>query len=287
MIRAHQVPAYLRLMRLHRPIGSLLLLWPTLWALWIAGNGRPYPYLVAVFVLGVVLMRSAGCVINDYMDRGFDARVARTRGRPLATGEVSAREALLLFFGLSALALVLVLTLNRQAIALSVVAVLLAVSYPLMKRYTHMPQAYLGVAFGWGIPMAFAAETGRVPMIAWLLLLANIFWTIAYDTAYAMSDRADDLKVGIKSSAILFGRADRLLVGVFHGAAIGLLAWIGWYLHLGLFFGVGLVGAAMLAVYQQYLLRDREPAACLAAFHNNNWFGGCVFLGLFCSYLWR
>lgn len=287
MMRADRLPAYLRLMRLHRPIGTLLLLWPTLWALWIAGDGRPQPYLIAVFVLGVVLMRSAGCVINDYMDRDFDPQVARTRNRPLATGEVSGREALLLFFGLCALAFILVLTLNRWTVALAFIAVLLAASYPLMKRYTHMPQAYLGIAFGWGIPMAFAAETGRVPAVAWLLLLANICWTIAYDTAYAMSDRVDDLKAGIKSSAILFGPADRLLIGVFDAAALLLLAGIGGYLHLGLFFDAGLVGAAGSALYQQYRLRDREPGACLAAFHNNNWFGGCVFVGLFCSYIWR
>ncbi len=287
MIKTDHWRDYLRLMRLHRPIGSLLLLWPTLWALWIAARGRPAPWMVLVFVAGVLLMRSAGCIVNDLFDRKLDPQVWRTRDRPIATGRVSRPEALALAGFLCLLALPLAWVLGRLAVLLSLVALALAATYPLMKRYTDMPQAYLGVAFGWGIPMAFAAERGDVPAIGWLLLLANIFWTIAYDTAYAMADRADDIRAGARSSAILFGRGDRLWVGVFHVLALATLAFVGRRLGLNALYYAGLVVAGMFAAYQQYLIRTREPKACLAAFHNNNWFGGCVFAGLFCSYLWR
>jgi len=231
---AMKLKDYAQLMRLHRPIGILLLLWPTLWALWIAGQGRPDPHIFVVFVLGVVLMRSAGCVINDYADRDFDPHVERTRDRPVAAGRVSPREALALFAVLCLIAFALVLTLNRLTILLSFAGAFLAATYPFLKRYSHLPQFYLGMAFGWGIPMAFAAQTGGVPGLAWILFVANIFWAVAYDTAYAMVDRDDDLKVGVKSTAILFGRHDRALIFVFHMVTIALLALTGALAGLGL-----------------------------------------------------
>ncbi len=276
---------YALLMRLHRPIGILLLLWPTLWGLWFAGAGRPDLRVLVVFVLGVVLMRSAGCVINDYADRGFDPHVARTRARPVAAGRVSPREALALFAVLCLMAFALVLTLNRLAILLSVVGVFLAATYPFLKRHTHLPQFYLGVAFGWGIVMAFAAQTGAVPVLAWILFFANVFWSVAYDTAYAMVDREDDLKVGVKSTAILFGDRDRALIGVFHALTLMLLGIAGGLAGRGILYYTGLGLAAALAVYQQYLLRGRTPAGCFKAFLNNNWFGAAVFAGLLLDYL--
>ncbi len=279
--------AYVRLMRLHRPIGSLLLMWPTLWALWLAGEGHPRPVLVAVFVAGVLIMRSAGCVINDYADRDFDAHVWRTRDRPIAAGEVSPRAALALFFGLCLLAALLALWLNIFTIELSVVAVALAASYPFFKRFTHLPQVYLGLAFGWGIPMAFAAETGRIPLMAWVLFAANIAWTVAYDTAYAMADRDDDLKIGVKSSAILFGRWDRHMVALNHAIALCLLYAVGVMAHLGPVYDGGLGLALGFALYEQGLLRERRPLDCFRAFLNNNWFGGSVFVGLVAAYLGR
>jgi len=276
---------YALLMRLHRPIGTLLLGWPTLWALWIAGQGRPDWRVLLVFVLGVLLMRSAGCVINDYADRDFDPHVERTRDRPIAAGRVSPREALVLFAVLCLVAFALVLTLNRLTIALSVVGAFLAATYPFLKRYTHLPQFYLGMAFGWGIPMAFAALTGGVPPVAWVLFAANIAWAVAYDTAYAMVDRDDDLKAGVKSTAILFGRYDRLMVGVHHALTLGLLAATGFMAGRGLLYDAGLAAAAAFAVYQQYLLRDRSRDGCFRAFLNNNWFGAAVFAGLVLDYL--
>jgi 4-hydroxybenzoate polyprenyltransferase len=276
---------YALLMRLHRPIGILLLLWPTLWGLWFAGQGHLNLHVAAVFVLGVVLMRSAGCVINDYADRGFDPHVERTRERPIAAGRVNPREALALFAALCLIAFALVLTLNRFTILLSFVGAFLAATYPFLKRWTHLPQFYLGVAFGWGIPMAFAAQTGAVPPLAWVLFLANVCWSVAYDTAYAMVDREDDLKVGVKSTAILFGSYDRLLIGVFHGLTITLLAIAGDLAGRGILYYIGLGLAAALAVYQQYLLRGRTPAGCFKAFLNNNWFGAAVFAGLLLDYL--
>jgi 4-hydroxybenzoate polyprenyltransferase len=276
---------YARLARLHRPIGILLLLWPTLWALWIAGQGHPGFLAFAVFVTGVVLMRSAGCVINDYADRDFDPHVERTRDRPVAAGRVSPREALALFAVLCAIAFALVWLLNRLTILMSIVGAFLAASYPFMKRYTHLPQFYLGMAFGWGIPMAFAAVTGAVPPIAWVLFAANVFWSVAYDTAYAMVDRDDDIKVGVKSTAILFGRLDRFMIAVFHVLTLGLLSLAGTLAGRGWIFSLGLAAAAGFAVYQQFLLRERSREACFKAFLNNNWFGAAVFAGLVLDYL--
>ncbi|MHB8254604.1 MAG: 4-hydroxybenzoate octaprenyltransferase [Acidiferrobacter sp.] len=286
-MRLAHFSAYWRLMRLHRPIGSLLLLWPTLWALMLARQGHPAPGLVAVFIAGVLMMRSAGCVINDYADRDFDAHVWRTKDRPIATGEVSPKEALVLFGVLCALAASLTFWLNPFAMELAGVAVVLAATYPFVKRFTHLPQVYLGLAFGWGIPMAFAAETNRVPFEAWLLFVANIFWTLAYDTAYAMADRDDDQKIGVKSSAILFGRWDRIMVGLSHAIALGLLYWVGVTARLGILYDGGLCVAFGFAVYEQSLLWARRPQDCFRAFLNNNWFGGSVFIGLVAAYLGR
>jgi len=275
---------YASLMRIDRPIGTLLLLWPTLWALWFAAEGVPDLYILAVFVVGTFLMRSAGCVINDYADRDFDPYVARTRERPLAARRITTREALVLFVVLSLVAFALVLTLNRLTILLAVVGAFLAVSYPFLKRWTHLPQFYLGVAFGWGIPMAFAAQTNALPPLAWVVLAANICWAVAYDTAYAMTDRADDLKIGVKSTAILFGRYDRLMVGLFHAATLALLGLAGFMTERGILYYTGLAAAAALAVQQQFRIRRREPAECFRAFLENNRFGAVVFLGLALDY---
>lgn len=276
---------YARLMRLHRPIGTLLLGWPTLWALWIAGQGRPDARVFIVFVLGVLLMRSAGCVINDYADRHFDPHVERTRDRPIAAGRVSPREALVLFAVLCLVAFALVLTLNRLTILLSFAGAFLAATYPFLKRYTHLPQFYLGMAFGWGIPMAFAALTNGLPPVAWLLFAANIAWAVAYDTAYAMVDRDDDLKVGVKSTAILFGKYDRLMVFVFHVLTLILLGLTGAQAGLGLRYHAGLGAAFGFALYQQHLMRARSRDGCFRAFLNNNWFGAAVFAGLVLDYM--
>ena len=275
---------YARLMRLHRPIGSLLLLWPTLWALWISAQGWPGGHVFTVFVLGVLLMRSAGCVINDYADRNFDPHVERTRDRPIAAGRVRPREALALFAALCLAAFALVLTLNRLTILLSFVGAFLAATYPFIKRYTHLPQFYLGVAFGWGIPMAFAAQTGGVPILAWVLFAANVCWAVAYDTAYAMVDREDDRKIGVKSTAILFGRYDRAMVFLFHLLTLILLALSGALSGLGLRYYAGLAAALGFALYQQRLIRARARDGCFRAFLNNNWFGAAVFAGLILHY---
>lgn len=280
-----RLSAYARLMRLDRPIGSLLLLWPTLWALWIAGAGRPDAGVLLVFVLGVLLMRSAGCVINDFADRDIDPHVARTRDRPLARGQVAPREALALFVVLSLAAFTLVLTMNLLTVLLSLVGAALAASYPFMKRYTDLPQVYLGLAFGWAVPMAFAAQSGALPGIGWLLYLATLLWTVAYDTEYAMVDRADDLRIGVRSTAILFGAADRFAIGALHAASLLVLAVIGLRLQLGAAYYAGLLVAAALALYQQHLISAREPARCFRAFLNNNWFGAAVFAGLAVHYL--
>jgi 4-hydroxybenzoate polyprenyltransferase len=278
---------YAYLMRLHKPIGAMLLLWPALWALWIAGEGTPDPLVVFVFVAGVVLMRSAGCVINDYADRRFDPHVARTRDRPIAAGRVPPEEALILFAVLCLLALGLVLLMNRLTVWLSLVGAFLAVTYPFMKRYTHFPQVYLGVAFGWAVPMAFAAQTGAVPRAAWLLFLANVLWATVYDTMYGMVDREDDLKIGVKSTAILFGEADRPIIAIFQLLLILALVLVGQTVELGSYYYFGLLLATALAVYQQYLIRDRQPQACFRAFLNNNWFGAAVFGGILLDYLAR
>jgi len=275
---------YARLVRLDRPIGIFLLMWPALWALWIAGEGKPPWEILLIFVAGVVLMRSAGCAINDFADRDFDGQVARTRGRPIAAGLVSPREALGVFLVLSLAAFGLVLFLDWRTVALSVVALGLAVLYPFMKRYTHVPQLFLGAAFGWAVPMAFTAVVGSVPAPAWLLFVATIVWALVYDTQYAMVDREDDLKAGIKSTAILFGRYDRLIIGLLQVLLLGLLAYVGYLTGRGVWYAVGLVAAAVLAVRHQYLIKDREPAACFRAFLDNDYLGMAVFLSLVADY---
>lgn len=278
---------YLRLMRFDKPIGTLLLLWPTLWALWLASAGHPDPLVLTVFIAGVVLMRAAGCIINDFADREIDPHVARTAQRPLATGQVSTREALWLFAILVLLSFALVLLLNWLAIALSCVAIALAVSYPFMKRHTYLPQVHLGLAFGWAVPMGYAAQTGDVPQVAWLLLVAVVLWAVAYDTLYAMVDREDDLRIGVKSSAILFGEGDRLWIGVCQAMVLGVLLIIGYQMALGYWYHLSLAAAAMLSVYQQYLVRERNPEQCFKAFLNNNWLGAAVFAGIVLDYATR
>jgi len=267
-------------MRIDRPIGSLLLLWPTLWALWLAGAGAPDPYVCFVFVLGVLVMRSAGCVINDFADRDIDPHVERTRNRPLASGRVSTREALGLFVALMLVALSLVLTLNRLTIALALAGGALATLYPFMKRYTYLPQVHLGLAFSWSIPMAWAALTGALPPLAWLLLTGNLIWTVAYDTIYAMVDRDDDLMVGVKSTAILFGDLDRAFIAGMQVTVLVVLALAGRQAALGIIYDISLAVAGALFAYQQWLIRDRERASCFKAFLNNNWVGAVIFAGM-------
>jgi 4-hydroxybenzoate polyprenyltransferase len=260
------------------------LLWPTAWALWIAGEGQPDPYVTLVFMLGTVLMRSAGVCINDYADRDFDPHVARTKERPLAAGQVSPREAVTLFVVIALCAFALVLTLNTLTILLSVGGAALAALYPFMKRYTYLPQVFLGAAFSWAIPMAFAAQTGALPAISWLLFTAAVLWVTVYDTLYAMVDIEDDLKIGVKSTAILFGEADRLIIGMLQFLFLLTLWIIGRHLGLGGFYHLGLLAAGVLSLYQQYLIRRREPAACFKAFLNNHWLGAAVFAGLAAHY---
>jgi len=283
--RRGRLRQYLLLMRLDRPIGSLLLLWPTLWALWLAGRGHPEPLVVAVFVLGVVVMRSAGCVINDYADRHVDPHVARTRQRPVATGQVSEREALALFGVLCLVAFTLVLLMNGLTILMSLGGLALAAIYPFMKRYTHLPQVVLGVAFGWAVPMAYAAQIGTVPPVGWLLFMAAVLWTTAYDTIYAMVDRSDDLRIGVKSTAILFGEADRHLIALLQGLFFTVMVIIGRRLDLGPYYYAGLTVALLLTFYQMTLIWQREPPRCFKAFLNNNWFGAAIFVGLVANYL--
>jgi len=280
----HKLSAYICLMRADRPIGTWLLLWPTLWALWIASDGLPSLKLLLIFTLGVFLTRSAGCVINDYADRHIDGHVKRTALRPLATGQVSPREALLLFAGLMLLAFVLVLFTNTLTLLMSLVGLALAFTYPFMKRYTHWPQVVLGAAFGWAIPMAFTAAGESLPLAAWLLYLAKILWTVAYDTQYAMVDRDDDLKIGVKSTAILFGSADRLIIGLLQLAALVMLILTGLHLDMSLWFYTGLVAAAGFFVYQQYLIRHRERDHCFTAFLNNHLAELAVLIGIVLHY---
>ncbi len=278
---------FFKLMRFHKPIGILLLLWPTLWALWVAAKGIPNLLVLTVFVLGVILTRAAGCVINDIADRKVDGKVARTKTRPLPTGRISLRAAVLLFIVLISAAFALVCLLNTMTILLSMVAVLLATLYPFTKRWTHWPQLVLGAAFSWGIPMAFAAETNHVPPIAWLMFATTVLWTITYDTEYAMTDREDDMKIGVKSTAILFGMFDRWVLGTLQIAVITLLFIIGNHLQLSIWYYYGVGIAAILSVYQQFLIRNRDPSSCLRAFLNNHWFGFAIFIGIFLSYLLR
>ncbi|MDH5395752.1 MAG: 4-hydroxybenzoate octaprenyltransferase [Gammaproteobacteria bacterium] len=280
-----RVYQYALLARLNKPIGIFLLLWPTLWALWIAADGMPRPGVLIVFVLGVILMRSAGCVINDYADREVDPRVSRTKDRPIAAGRVTADEAMLLFMGLCFSAFLLVLTMNTYTILLSLGGALLAAIYPFMKRYTHMPQVVLGMAFGWAVPMAFAAQTNSVPKIAWLLYVVTVIWAVIYDTMYAMADRADDLKIGVKSTAILFGDADRVIIGILQALMVFALYLVGQQAQLGLVYDISLFSSIILMLYHQYLIRFRQPALCIEAFLNNNWIGLAIFLGIMSAYL--
>ncbi len=276
---------YALLMRIDKPIGTLLLLWPTMWALWIAGAGKPDIVPVIVFVAGAFLMRSAGCVVNDLLDRKLDIHVSRTKDRPLAARRVTPREAILLFVVLASIAFLLVLLTNRLTLLLSIGGALLAITYPLMKRFTYLPQVYLGAAFGWAIPMAFAAQTGAVPEIAWLLFFANVLWVTAYDTEYAMVDRKDDLKIGIKSTAILFGELDRAIIGVLQITFLTALFLLGERLDLGGYYQLSLAAALILFLYQQWLIRRREESKCFRAFLNNNWVGMVLFGGIAADYL--
>ena len=279
-----KIDGYERLMRLDKPIGILLLLWPTLWALWIASQGQPDWWVVAIFVLGTVLMRSVGCVLNDIADRKFDGAVTRTKNRPLVTGEVSLKEALYLTLFLATLAFLLVIFLNKESILMSIPALFLAASYPYTKRFLSIPQAYLGLAFGFGILMAFMATWQTIPSFAWWLLAANIFWAVAYDTEYAMVDREDDLKIGIKSSAILFGRFDVIAVMVCYVVMLVCLAMLGHALIFGYHYYGGLGLAGIFAVYHYSLIKNRDSHQCFKAFLNNSWLGGVIFTGIIMEY---
>ena len=282
-----RLEAYIHLMRADRPIGTYLLLWPTLWALWIASGGMASLDLLLIFSLGVFLTRSAGCVINDFADRHIDGHVKRTLNRPLPSGRVSEREAIRLFCGLMLAAFLLVLLTNPLTILMSLGGLFLAFIYPFMKRYTHLPQVVLGAAFGWAIPMAFTATQEALPLTAWLLYLAKLLWTVAYDTQYAMVDRDDDLKIGVKSTAILFGRHDRLIIGLLQLTALGVLLWVGQLEQLGLWYLLGLSGAAALFIYQQWLIRARERMPCFRAFLNNHYAVLLVLVGLVLEYALR
>ncbi|MBF0282432.1 MAG: 4-hydroxybenzoate octaprenyltransferase [Zetaproteobacteria bacterium] len=275
---------YGRLMRVEKPIGTYLVMWPMLWALWIAAEGHPDGFVVLLFLLGAFLMRSAGCVINDIADRNVDGHVARTKLRPLAAGEIRTKEALALFIVLLLMAAGLLLFLNDLTKMISIGAVVLAILYPFMKRVTHLPQIFLGAAFAWSIPMAFSAIQAGVPLIGWVLLLATICWVVAYDTMYAMVDRDDDLKIGVKSTAILFADYDRLIIGILQLAMLALLILVGFMVGLGILYYFGLVLAAGLGIYQQLLIQHRQREACFQAFLNNHYLGGWVFAGLFLDY---
>ena len=276
---------YIRLVRLDKPIGILLLLWPTLWGLWLAAGGVPPMKELFIFIAGTVLMRSAGCAVNDYADRDFDRHVERTVNRPLTSGQISGTEALVVTGVLTLLAGVLALQLNGLSIKLAVVAAILAGSYPFFKRFFAIPQAYLGIAFGFGIPMAFAAVRNEIPMVAWWLLLANVFWTIAYDTEYALVDKEDDLKIGIKTSAITFGRFDIAAVMACYAAFIGIMAMVGVQLNFGVPYFAALLVAAAIAIYHYTLIKQRNRALCFKAFLHNNWLGAAVLTGVIVSYL--
>jgi len=275
---------YALLMRFDKPIGTYLLLWPTLWALWIAAEGDPNDTVALVFLLGVILMRASGCIINDYADRNIDIYIKRTENRPIATGRVSPREAITLFILNCILAFFLVLFTNLLTFMLSFGALVLAIAYPFTKRYTYMPQAFLGLAFGWSIPMAFAAQTEAVPHVAWLLLTATVIWATIYDTMYAMVDREEDVRIGVKSTAILFGDSDRTIIAMLQFTFFMTMLIIGNNLNLGFFYYVGLGAASLLSFYQLFLIRRRDPKRCLQAFKNNNWFGAVIFFGIVLHY---
>jgi len=287
MTITERLTLYFQLTRLHRPIGILLLLWPTLWGVWIAGSGQPAWHIVFIFALGTTLMRSAGCVINDYADRHIDKHVKRTRERPITSGRVAPGEALWLSAALAFTAFLLILPLNNLTLLLSVPAVFLAASYPFTKRFFAIPQAYLGIAFGFGIPMAFAAQLGSVPPVAWLLLVANVFWAIAYDTEYAMVDRDDDIHLGIHSSALFFGKYDVAAVMACYAITLGLLSLAGQMLGLGWPYYSGLLVSGGIALYHYTLIKHRQREACFVAFLHNNWFGAAVFVGIALDYLIR
>ena len=276
---------YLLLIRLNRPIGIFLLLWPTLWGLWIASEGFPNTKILVVFLFGVFLIRSAGCILNDIIDKDFDKFVARTQNRPLASDKLSSIEAFIVAISLIFIAFLLVLTTNTLTVQLSFVAIILAGTYPFLKRHTYLPQFFLGLTFGWSIPMAFAATTNSIPKIAWLLLIANILWAVVYDTIYAMIDREDDLKIGIKSTAILFDDADIFIIGLIQSLVLIALIVIGQQASLNTIYYFSLIIGGCLFLYQLYLIRNRDPKKCMQAFLNNNWFGLVVFIGLFINYL--
>jgi 4-hydroxybenzoate polyprenyltransferase len=282
-----RVPDFVQLMRLEKPVGIYLLLWPTLWALWIAGEGRPGPGNLLIFVSGVILMRSAGCVINDFADRHIDGHVARTRQRPLASGRVSSREALLLFAALCGLSFMLVLLTNAATVWLSLGGLALAACYPFMKRYTYYPQVVLGAAFSWGMLMAFTTENGTLPAAAWLLYIANLLWTVAYDTYYAMTDRDDDLKIGVKSTAILFGDADLIIIAILQCMTLLCLLLAGQRFEMGPYFHLGLLGAAACFAWEFHSTRQRDPASCFKAFLHSHWAGLAVFAGIVLDYAVR
>jgi len=284
VITADKIHAAWQLMRADKPIGTYLLLWPTLWALWVAAGEFPSWQLIFIFSAGVWVTRSAGCVINDFADRKVDGHVKRTASRPLPTGRISSKEAIALFLGLMLLAFLLVLFTNKETILLSPIALLLAFSYPFMKRYTHFPQVVLGMAFGWGIPMAFTATLGEVTLVGWLIYLAKILWTVAYDTQYAMVDRDDDLKIGIKSTAVFFGQYDKLAIAALHALSIAILIWVGLLEQLGMVYYLGLAGAVSLFGYQQWLIRDRQREGCFKAFLNNHVAELLVLLGIIAAY---
>lgn len=278
---------YSQLVRLDKPIGILLLLWPTLIALWIAAEGWPDPLVLFVFIMGVILMRSAGCAINDYADRNIDGKVERTKERPLASGKISERETLVVFTSLSLIAFILVLFMNKLTILMSLGGILLAISYPFMKRYHYLPQAHLGAAFGWSVPMAYTAQANEITLITWLLFLATVLWTTAYDTMYAMVDYDDDVKIGVKSTAVLFGNQDKLIIGIIQLFLILTFIFIGQHAELGNIYFIGVTCAATFCIYQQYLIKDRKRDLCFKAFLNNNWLGLILFVCVLIDYQYQ
>ena len=280
-----KIKSYISLMRLDKPIGILLLLWPTLWALWLASAGKPSLEIIVIFILGVVLMRSAGCVINDIADRRFDGYVARTRHRPLVMGAVSTKAAMILFFSILLCAFLLVLLLNKLTILLAFIAVILAIIYPFLKRFTHLPQLGLGLAFAWSVPMAFAAVTNSVPIVSWVVFFATVLWAMIYDSLYAMVDREDDITIGIKSTAILFGKLDKWIIGFLQIIFLVLLLLIGFLYGLNKLYYLAIIGAAGLFIYQQILIRDRLPKNCFKAFLNNHWVGFIIYIGIIIGYV--
>lgn len=284
---ARRLEEYGRLMRLDRPIGIYLLLWPTLWALWVAGNGHPDPRILAIFLVGVTLMRAAGCIVNDFADRNVDPHVRRTRARPLAARRVGLNEALVLCALLLALALYLVLQLNSFTLRLAGLGALLTLLYPFAKRFFAIPQLLLALAFSWGVPMAFAALLGALPRIAWVMFVATILWVLVYDTLYAMVDREDDLKIGVNSSAIVFADLDRVIIGVLQMTMLAALWLMGDTVHFGSAYRAALIAAALFFIYQQWLIRARDPDACLRAFLNNNYVGMSIFIGIALEYVYR